>query len=164
MVQTKNEKGELVFTVELKSRGNVKNVTLSNGAQGVLIEGTLGALKRAEFVEDVVLEVTGAVPHPSPWLTSTTRLLPLRQLLQHDPGNCWPNRSPCPAPALQVGILGYPRRERSYHHLRPLGNLRDLLDRAGWSLRPSTTLTVSGPQTVTVRREAVGNESYRCLC
>jgi len=59
MVQTKNGKGELVFTVELKSRGNVKNVTLSNGAQGVLIEGTLGALKRAEFVEDVVLEVTG---------------------------------------------------------------------------------------------------------
>ena len=59
MVQTKHEKDQLVFTVELKSRGNVKNVTLSNGAQGVLIEGTLGALKRAEFVEDVVLEVTG---------------------------------------------------------------------------------------------------------
>lgn len=59
MVQTKNEKDELVFTVELKSRGNVKNVTLSNGAQGVLIEGTLGTLKRAEFVEDIVLEVTG---------------------------------------------------------------------------------------------------------
>ena len=59
MVQTKDGKDELVFTVELKSRGNVKNVTLSNGAQGVLIEGTLGALKRAEFVEDVVLEVTG---------------------------------------------------------------------------------------------------------
>jgi hypothetical protein len=59
MVQTKNEKDELVFTVELKSRGNVKNVALSNGAHGVLIEGTLGALKRAEFVEDVVLEVTG---------------------------------------------------------------------------------------------------------
>jgi len=60
MMQTKNGEGELVFTVELKSRGNVKNVTLSNGAQGVLIEGTLGALKRAEFVEDVVLEVAGA--------------------------------------------------------------------------------------------------------
>jgi hypothetical protein len=59
MVQTKNQKDELVFTVELKSRGNVKNVTLSNGTQGVLIEGTLGALKRAEFVEDIVLEVTG---------------------------------------------------------------------------------------------------------
>ncbi len=59
MVQTKDGKGELVFTVELKSRGNVKNVTLSNGAQGVLIEGTLGALKHAEFVEDIVLEVTG---------------------------------------------------------------------------------------------------------
>jgi hypothetical protein len=59
MVQTKDGKDELAFTVELKSRGNVKNVTLSNGAQGVLIEGTLGALKRAEFVEDVVLEVTG---------------------------------------------------------------------------------------------------------
>jgi len=59
MAHTKNGKDELVFTVELKSRGNVKNVTLSNGGQGVLIEGTLGALKRAEFVEDVVLEVTG---------------------------------------------------------------------------------------------------------
>jgi hypothetical protein len=59
MVQTKNEKDELVFTVELNSRAMVKNVTLSNGVQGVLIEGTLGALKHAEFVEDMVLEVTG---------------------------------------------------------------------------------------------------------
>lgn len=59
MLQTKGEKKARVFTVELKSRDSVKHVTLSNGSQGVLIEGTLGGLKRAEFVDGVVLEVAG---------------------------------------------------------------------------------------------------------
>jgi len=47
------------FTIELKSRGHVKSVAVPNGAQGVLIEGTLGTLKHANFLDGVVLEVAG---------------------------------------------------------------------------------------------------------
>ncbi len=48
------------FSVELKSKVNLKNVTLTNGNhENVLVEGTLGRLNRAEFVEDVILEVVG---------------------------------------------------------------------------------------------------------
>ena len=59
MLQAKGENKARVFTVELKSRDSVKHVTVPNGSQGVLIEGTLGGLKRAEFVDGVVLEVAG---------------------------------------------------------------------------------------------------------
>lgn len=59
MLQTKGGKKARAFAVELKSRDSVKQVTVSNGFQGVLIEGTLGGLKRAEFVDGVVLEVAG---------------------------------------------------------------------------------------------------------
>jgi len=47
------------FTIELESRGHVKSVAVPNGAKGVLIEGTLGTLKHANFLDDVVLEVAG---------------------------------------------------------------------------------------------------------
>jgi len=47
------------FTVELKSRGEVESVAVPNGAKGVLIEGTLGTLKHASFLDGVVLEVAG---------------------------------------------------------------------------------------------------------
>ena len=51
---------ERFFIVELKSKVNLKNVTLSNGNhENVLVEGTIGALRRAEFVEDIILEVVG---------------------------------------------------------------------------------------------------------
>lgn len=59
MSQTSKGKDERVFTIELKSRDNVKNVTL-DGGERVSIEGSLGRLKRAEFVEDLVLEVIGS--------------------------------------------------------------------------------------------------------
>lgn len=53
------EKGR-VFTVELKSRAALKTASLGNGSQeGVLIEGTLGALTSAGFLDGVVLEVVG---------------------------------------------------------------------------------------------------------
>ncbi len=52
------EDKERFFSIELKSKANLKNVTLSNGAQeNVLIEGTVGQLKRASFVDGIVLEV-----------------------------------------------------------------------------------------------------------
>jgi hypothetical protein len=46
--------------VELKSKVNLKNVTLTNGGrENVLVEGSIGDLQRAEFTDGVVLEVVG---------------------------------------------------------------------------------------------------------
>lgn len=59
MSQKSKGKDERVFTIELKSKGDVKNVTL-DGGERVFIEGTLGSFRRAHFVEDVVLEVVGS--------------------------------------------------------------------------------------------------------
>ncbi len=59
MTQTKNGKDEGVFTIELESRDDRKNVSLG-GDEKVFIEGSLGAFKRAQFVEDLVLEVIGS--------------------------------------------------------------------------------------------------------
>jgi hypothetical protein len=56
----KTENKQRVFSVELKSKTNLKNVTLSNGTtESVLLEGTIGKLVKAAFVEEVVLEVVG---------------------------------------------------------------------------------------------------------
>ena len=51
---------ERSFSVELKSKANLKNITLNNDVQeNAVIEGTIGKLEHAGFVEDTVLEVTG---------------------------------------------------------------------------------------------------------
>jgi len=51
---------ERFFSVELKSKVSLKNVTLTNGSfENVLLEGTLGQLQHASFAEDVILEVVG---------------------------------------------------------------------------------------------------------
>lgn len=51
---------ERYFSVELKSKVYLKNVTLTNGsADNALIEGTLGDLVLATFAEDVIFEVVG---------------------------------------------------------------------------------------------------------
>ena len=50
------------FSVELKSKGYLKNVTLNNGCgdyENVLVEGTIGQLQKAVFADCVVLEVFG---------------------------------------------------------------------------------------------------------
>jgi len=48
------------FSIELKSKVNLKNITLNNDSQeNALIEGTIGKLEHAEFVDDMVLEVLG---------------------------------------------------------------------------------------------------------
>ena len=48
------------FSVELKSKVNLKNVTLTNGGQeNVLLEGTIGELRSAEFSDDIVLVIVG---------------------------------------------------------------------------------------------------------
>ena len=50
---------ERVFTVELNSKSEVKNLIVQNGVQRTVIEGTIGVLKHAGFVEGTVLELTG---------------------------------------------------------------------------------------------------------
>ena len=58
-MENKSDK-ERVFSVELKSKNSLKNVTLVNGSSdSVLIEGTIGELVQATFAEGVVLEVEG---------------------------------------------------------------------------------------------------------
>jgi hypothetical protein len=59
MTQTNHEKDERMFTIELKSKADVKNVSLGDDEK-VLIEGSIGSLKRAQFLEDLVLEVVGS--------------------------------------------------------------------------------------------------------
>ncbi|MCX6651292.1 MAG: hypothetical protein NT131_06530 [Methanomassiliicoccales archaeon] len=59
MTQTRNGKDKRMFTIELKSKGDVKNVSLDRDEK-VLIEGSIGSLKRARFLEDVILEVIGS--------------------------------------------------------------------------------------------------------
>jgi hypothetical protein len=59
MAQTRKGKDERMFIIELKSKGDVKSVSL-DGDEKVLIEGSIGSLKRAQFLEDLVLEVIGS--------------------------------------------------------------------------------------------------------
>jgi hypothetical protein len=50
---------ERFFSVELHSKADLKNMTLSNGSSdGFLVEGSLGILLKAVFIEDTLLEVT----------------------------------------------------------------------------------------------------------
>jgi hypothetical protein len=53
-------KEERVFSVELKSKRDLKNFNLTNGSnENVLLEGNLGELLQAKFAEGIVLEVVG---------------------------------------------------------------------------------------------------------
>ena len=59
MTRARYGKDERMFTIELKSKGEVKSVSL-DGDEKVLIEGSIGSLIRAQFLEDLVLEVIGS--------------------------------------------------------------------------------------------------------
>jgi len=48
-----------VFTIELDSGDALRRVSVPNGAQRILMEGTIGPLKHARFVEDAILELVG---------------------------------------------------------------------------------------------------------
>lgn len=59
-MENKTNRKERVFSVELKSKRNLKNMTLTNGSSDtVLIEGAIGELVHATFKEGVILEVIG---------------------------------------------------------------------------------------------------------
>jgi len=59
-MDNKTRDKERGFSVELKSKRNLKNITLTNGSSdSVLVEGTIGELVQAMFKEGVILEVVG---------------------------------------------------------------------------------------------------------
>lgn len=59
-MENKIEDKERFFSIELKSKANLKNVTLANGSHdSVLVEGTIGELVQATFVEGIILEIVG---------------------------------------------------------------------------------------------------------
>ena len=59
-MESKTTGKERIFSVELKSKRNLKNVTLTNGySDSVLLEGTIGKLVKATFTEGIILEVIG---------------------------------------------------------------------------------------------------------
>lgn len=52
---------ERVFSIELKSKKELKNITLANGgSDNVVIEGSIGELVEARFEEGVILQVVGS--------------------------------------------------------------------------------------------------------
>jgi hypothetical protein len=59
-MQNKVENEERFFSVELKSKAHLKNVSLANGSRdNVLIEGSIGELLQATFADGIILEVVG---------------------------------------------------------------------------------------------------------
>jgi len=51
---------ERFFSVELKSKAYLKNITLNNSShENVLVEGNIGLLRSASIIDAVVLEVIG---------------------------------------------------------------------------------------------------------
>jgi hypothetical protein len=59
-MQKKVENEERFFSVELKSKAHLKNVSIANGTrENVLIEGSIGELLQASFADGVILEVVG---------------------------------------------------------------------------------------------------------
>jgi hypothetical protein len=51
---------ERVVSLELKSKRNLKNLTLTNGnSDTVLLEGSIGELIQATFTEGIILEIIG---------------------------------------------------------------------------------------------------------
>ena len=48
-----------VFTIELDSGDALKKVSVPNGTQRIFLEGTIGSLKHARFLEGSILELFG---------------------------------------------------------------------------------------------------------
>ncbi len=49
------------FSIELRSKANLKNLTLTNDlSQNVLIDGVLGDLERVNFAEAIIVEIVGS--------------------------------------------------------------------------------------------------------
>jgi len=58
--ENKPIENERSVSIELKGKGYLKNITLNNESrEKALVEGTIGELEHAEFVDDAILEVLG---------------------------------------------------------------------------------------------------------
>ncbi len=56
----KVQEKERFFSIELGSKANLKNLSLTNGSDdSALVEGTIGKLVEAGFVEGELLEIVG---------------------------------------------------------------------------------------------------------
>jgi len=55
------EKTERFFSIELNSKNQIKNMSMTNHGQkeSTLIEGTIGSLIEATFTEGIIFEVKG---------------------------------------------------------------------------------------------------------
>jgi hypothetical protein len=52
---------ERSFSIELASRAELRSLALSSGSgENVLVEGTIGTLRRAAFREGMILEIAGS--------------------------------------------------------------------------------------------------------
>lgn len=83
MAQERKAKEKRMFTIELGSKDQVKSVSV-DGDSKVIIEGSLGSLKRAQFVENLVLEVIGSngvlrVDLAASDLHPKTRVIPIQK-------------------------------------------------------------------------------------
>jgi hypothetical protein len=59
-MKSKTNDKERIFSVELKSKRDLKNITLANGSSNsVFVDGTIGKLVQATFTEGIILEVIG---------------------------------------------------------------------------------------------------------
>ena len=59
-MESKTSQKGRIFSIELKSKMDLKNINLTNGSNdSVYIEGTIGNLVQARFEEGVILEVEG---------------------------------------------------------------------------------------------------------
>ena len=59
-MENEKEETERFFTIELKSKAHLKTINLENGPNhNVIVEGTIGMLMQAAFVEGVILEIIG---------------------------------------------------------------------------------------------------------
>jgi len=59
-MENEMEDNERFFSVELKSKADLKDITLTSGSRdSVLVEGAIGELVQAMFVEDEILEIVG---------------------------------------------------------------------------------------------------------
>ena len=59
MTDGKRYADERAFAIELNSGSELKNVNFTNWSQRIVLEGSIGTLKHADFVEGSVLELVG---------------------------------------------------------------------------------------------------------
>ena len=47
------------FSIKIKSREHLSNISISKGSNGVIVEGDLGELQNISLIESLMLEIIG---------------------------------------------------------------------------------------------------------